>query len=82
MPAGVISSTTLISRGGTILQNAPRTSQMQRLRQRFMHKLVYYPKNHEGVYSCVGCGRCVEKCPVHIDIVKIIKKLGGENNEL
>lgn len=60
----------------------PRTSQMQRLRQRFMHKLVYYPKNHEGAYSCVGCGRCVEKCPVHIDIVKIIKKLGGENNEL
>jgi len=60
----------------------PRTSQMQRLRQRFMHKLVYYPKNHEGIYSCVGCGRCVEKCPVHIDIVKIIKKLGGENNEL
>lgn len=60
----------------------PRTTQMQRLRQRFMHKLVYYPKNHEGDYSCVGCGRCVDKCPVHIDIVKIIKKLGGENNEL
>ncbi|MCS5422143.1 MULTISPECIES: 4Fe-4S dicluster domain-containing protein [Psychrilyobacter] len=60
----------------------PRTSQMQRLRQRFMHKLVYYPKNHEGVYSCVGCGRCADRCPVHIDIVKIIKKLGGEKNEL
>lgn len=60
----------------------PRTTQMQRLRQRFMHKLVYYPKNHEGDYSCVGCGRCVDRCPVHIDIVKIIKKLGGENNEL
>ncbi|ADO84320.1 4Fe-4S dicluster domain-containing protein [Ilyobacter polytropus] len=56
----------------------PRTSQMQRVRQRFMHKLVYYPKNHEGVYSCVGCGRCVDKCPVHLDIVKVIKKLGGE----
>jgi heterodisulfide reductase subunit C len=56
----------------------PRTSQMQRVRQRFMHKLVYYPKNHEGMYSCVGCGRCVDKCPVHLDIVKVIKKLGGE----
>lgn len=53
----------------------PRTTQMQRVRQRFMHKLVYYPHNHNGVYSCVGCGRCIEKCPVHIDIVKVIKKL-------
>ena len=53
----------------------PRTEQMQRVRQRFMHKLVYYPNNHEGTYSCVGCGRCIEKCPVHIDIVKVIKKL-------
>lgn len=53
----------------------PRTTQMQRVRQRFMHKLVYYPNNHDGIYSCVGCGRCIEKCPVHIDIVKVIKKL-------
>ena len=55
-----------------------RKSQKERFRQRFMHKLVYYPNNHEGVYACVGCGRCVEKCPVHLDIVKVIKKLGGE----
>ncbi|MCB2293369.1 4Fe-4S dicluster domain-containing protein [Clostridium algoriphilum] len=55
-----------------------RKTQKERFRQRFMHKLVYYPNNHEGVYACVGCGRCVEKCPVHLDIVKVIKKLGGE----
>ena len=40
-----------------------RHTQLQRYRQRFMHKLVYFPANNEGVYSCVGCGRCVEKCP-------------------
>ncbi|MBS6397161.1 MAG: 4Fe-4S dicluster domain-containing protein [Clostridiales bacterium] len=50
-----------------------RTSQMQRFRQRFMHKLVYFPANNEGVYSCVGCGRCVEKCPASLNIVKVIK---------
>lgn len=55
-----------------------RTSQMQRFRQRFMHKLVYYPANNEGLYSCVGCGRCVSKCPASLNIVKVIKKLGGE----
>ncbi|MGN0322722.1 MAG: 4Fe-4S dicluster domain-containing protein [Oliverpabstia sp.] len=59
-----------------------RTSQMQRFRQRFMHKLVYYPANNNGMYSCVGCGRCVEKCPASLNIVKVIKsfqKQGGEN---
>ena len=58
-----------------------RTSQMQRFRQRFMHKLVYYPANNNGMYSCVGYGRCVEKCPSSLNIVKVIKsfqKQGGE----
>jgi len=59
-----------------------RTSQMQRFRQRFMHKLVYFPDNNEGMYSCVGCGRCVSKCPASLNIVKVIKafegKRGGE----
>ena len=58
-----------------------RTSQMQRFRQRFMHKLVYFPANNDGMYSCVGCGRCVEKCPSALNIVKVIKafqKQGGD----
>ncbi len=58
-----------------------RTSQMQRYRQRFMHKLVYYPQNNGGLYSCVGCGRCVDKCPTGLNIVKVIKAFekGGKN---
>lgn len=58
-----------------------RNSQMQRFRQRFMHKLVYFPANNDGMYSCVGCGRCVEKCPSSLNIVKVIKafeKQGGD----
>ena len=60
-----------------------RTSQMQRFRQRFMHKLVYFPANNDGMYSCVGCGRCVEKCPSSLNIVKVIKafeKQGGDKS--
>ena len=53
-----------------------RTSQMQRFRQRFMHKLVYFPANNDGTYSCVGCGRCVDKCPASLNIVKVIKAFG------
>ena len=55
-----------------------RTSQMQRFRQRFMHKLVYFPANNNGMYSCVGCGRCVEKCPSALNIVKVIKAFEKE----
>ncbi len=58
-----------------------RTTQMQRFRQRFMHKLVYYPSQNGGLYSCVGCGRCVNKCPQHLNIVKVIKTLGGKNDD-
>jgi len=56
----------------------PRPTQLERFRQRFMHKLVYYPSNNEGMYSCVGCGRCLQKCPIHMNIVKVIKTLGEE----
>ena len=56
----------------------PRLSQLERFRQRFMHKLVYYPDNNEGVFSCVGCGRCLQKCPIQMNIVKVMKRLGGE----
>ena len=55
-----------------------RTSQMQRFRQRFMHKLVYFPANNDGMYSCVGCGRCVDKCPASLNIVKVIKAFDKE----
>ena len=61
-----------------------RTSQMQRFRQRFMHKLVYFPANNDGMFSCTGCGRCVEKCPQSLNIVKVIKAFaaqGGKTNE-
>ena len=58
-----------------------RTSQMQRFRQRFMHKLVYFPANNDGMYSCVGCGRCVEKCPASLNIVKVIKAFEKQRGE-
>lgn len=58
----------------------PRLTQLERFRQRFMHKLVYFPTNNDGMFSCVGCGRCINKCPIQMNIVKVMKKLGGEEN--
>ncbi len=58
----------------------PRLTQLERFRQRFMHKLVYFPTNNDGMFSCVGCGRCLSKCPIQMNIVKVMKKLGGNKN--
>ncbi len=52
-----------------------RPTQKERFRQRFMHKLVYFPSNNDGVYGCVGCGRCVSKCPISMNIIKVVKAL-------
>ena len=58
-----------------------RLTQKERFRQRFMHKLVYYPENNDGLFSCVGCGRCLSRCPISMNIVKVMKKIGGNTNE-
>lgn len=53
----------------------PRLTQLERFRQRFMHKLVYFPANNNGEFGCVGCGRCLSRCPVSMNIVKVMKAL-------
>ena len=58
-----------------------RLTQKERFRQRFMHKLVYYPENNDGMFSCVGCGRCLAKCPISMNIVKVMKKIGENKGE-
>lgn len=57
-----------------------RLTQTERFRQRFMHKLVYFPENNEGIFGCVGCGRCLAKCPISMNIAKVMKKIGGKEN--
>ncbi len=56
-----------------------RPTQLQRFRQRFMHKLVYFPDNNNGEFMCVGCGRCITSCPISMNIAKVIKTIGGDN---
>ena len=56
----------------------PRPTSLERFRQRYMHKLRYFPDNYDGDYACVGCGRCVRSCPVSMSIVKVINALEGD----
>lgn len=53
----------------------PRPVQMNRVRNRVYHKFNYFPKN-QHVFGCVGCGRCIDECPVNIDIIEIVTKAG------
>jgi len=49
----------------------PRGTKLQRVRQRFMHKLKYFVDKYDKGTMCVGCGRCVRQCPVNIDIRRV-----------
>lgn len=49
----------------------PRALKGQRLRNRFYCKFYYMHEDY-GVTGCVGCGRCIEVCPVNIDIVEML----------
>lgn len=52
----------------------PRPSKNERIRNRFLHKLEYFNERY-GKNLCVGCGRCLTKCPVHVDITLFIDKV-------
>ena len=49
----------------------PRATKGQRLRNRFFCKFYYMLQDY-GSTGCVGCGRCIEACPVNIDIVEML----------
>jgi ferredoxin len=57
----------------------PRPTQEHRLRNRFYCKFAYYPQDF-GPLGCVGCGRCIEACPVDIDILEVIGQVAELGN--
>ena len=51
----------------------PRPDKAARLRQRILHKFQYFVELYKN-YQCTGCGRCISKCPVGIDIIEVLEK--------
>lgn len=50
----------------------PRPTKKERLRNRYLHKLAYFDERY-GRTLCVGCGRCIDKCPAGLDIASVIE---------
>ncbi|MDR3364033.1 MAG: 4Fe-4S dicluster domain-containing protein [Clostridiales Family XIII bacterium] len=50
----------------------PRPTKKERLRNRYLHKLAYFDERY-GRTLCVGCGRCIGKCPAGLDIAAVIE---------
>lgn len=59
----------------------PRETKVQRVRQRFMHKLKYFVDKYDQGIMCVGCGRCVASCPVNIDIREVCNLMNDFENK-
>lgn len=56
----------------------PRATPGQRLRNRFFCKFYYYPRQYGLASSaCTGCGRCIDECPVNVDIVEVLNHLAA-----
>lgn len=53
----------------------PRPGKKERLRNRYLHKLSYFYQRY-GKHLCVGCGRCLRRCPAGLDIVSLIERVG------
>jgi ferredoxin len=57
----------------------PRAEKSERLRNRFLCKFYYYPEqyDHQQAVACTGCGRCVDACPVNVDITEVMMEIGS-----
>ncbi len=53
----------------------PRGAGFMRWRNRLGHKFNYMLSWHKDLYSCTGCGRCLQSCPASISINGMITSI-------
>ncbi len=52
----------------------PRPGKKEKVRNRFLHKLQFFQERY-GMLLCTGCGRCINVCPVNLNITSVINSI-------
>ncbi len=55
----------------------PRPTIKENYRQKMYHKFLFAVQRYDEPL-CVGCGRCLVSCPVHLDIVRVLNEAKQE----
>lgn len=59
------------------LQGELRPTAGDRMRYKVLHKFHDYKARFGDRHMCVGCGRCIHRCPEHISIAATVNKMSG-----
>ena len=53
-----------------------------RMRYKVLHKFHDYKARFKDYHMCVGCGRCMDRCPEYISIVATVNKMADAIEEI
>ena len=59
-----------------------RNTAGDRMRYKVLHKFHDYKARFKDYDMCVGCGRCMERCPELISIVATVNKMSKAIDEI
>lgn len=58
-------------------QKEIRNKASERMRYKLLHKFHDYKERFKTRHMCVGCGRCIHRCPEAISIVSTLEKMNN-----
>lgn len=63
-------------------QKEIRNKASERMRYKILHKFHDYKERFKTRHMCVGCGRCIHRCPESISIIATIEKMNNAIHEI
>lgn len=63
-------------------QKELRQTPGDRMRYKVLHKFHDYKARFGGCHMCVGCGRCIHRCPEFISIAETVRKMNAAVEEI
>ncbi|MCD8364270.1 MAG: anaerobic sulfite reductase subunit AsrA [Clostridiales bacterium] len=63
-------------------QRELRPTAADRMRYKVLHKFHDYKARFGDYHMCVGCGRCISRCPEFISITATVEKMSGALEEI